>query len=111
MVDGEAGRRHRCRAVLHRPAAHVRWFSAPPALLGKVKGRTPRTVWIRADLRGEELVRTVAHECRHAKHFAEGTLPTFAALAPPEVEARAEADANAFEDDVLAAYCRAYGTP
>ena len=89
----------------------IRWFSAPRTLLGKVKGRTPRTIWLRADLAGEELVRTVAHECRHALHFEEGALPIFPALAPEEIKTRAEADATAFEDDVLEAYCRAYGTP
>ena len=89
----------------------IRWFSAPISRQGMVLGGSHGTVWVRADLTGEELVRTVGHEVRHALHFETGTLPTLAVLATPEATESAEADATAFEDDVLAAYCRAYGTP
>ena len=90
---------------------HVRFFSAPITHQGMAVGGSHGAVWVRADLTGEELVRTVGHEVRHALHFETGTLPTLAVLATPEATESAEADATAFEDDVLAAYRRTYGTP
>ena len=92
-------------------APHVRWFSAPISRQGMVLGGSHGTIWVRADLTGEELVRTTAHECRHALHFETGTLPTFAVLATPEAIDSAEADATAFEVEALAAYRRAHGDP
>jgi hypothetical protein len=50
------------------PELRVRWFKAHahPRIRGLFCAALPDAIWLRSDLKGPAVVRTVGHECRHA---------------------------------------------